>query len=187
MIKANNSDITQKLVPVHLKEHSIPLEIMLYSRNIPEKNMIRPALPDDLEDLVFLLENQFQEHRIPFETGELSKAFKELLNREELGLVLVALQQDQIIGFAAISLAWTLEHGGKTAWLDELYLLPEYREGGLGSKLLEAVIAETRQLGCLAIDLEVEQEHFRAENLYKRFGFEKLQRSRWAKMLREAK
>ena len=68
-----------------------------------------------------------------------------MLKREGLGLFLVARDEDQIIGIAAISFAWTLEHGGKSAWLDELYVLPEYREKGTGSALIESAIDELKK------------------------------------------
>ena len=96
---------------------------------------------------------------------------------------MIASKGEQAIGFAAVSYAWTLEHGGKSAWLDELYVLPEYRGSGVGSLLIEGVVAHANQESCLAIDLEFEAGHSRAEHLYIRKGFEKLQRSRWVKKL----
>ena len=48
---------------------------------------------------------------------------------------------------------------------------------------LEDAIKALKQEGCLAIDLEVEADHSRAEHLYRRKGFEKLQRARWVKKL----
>jgi GNAT superfamily N-acetyltransferase len=73
-----------------------------------------------------------------------------------------------------------LEHGGKSAWLDELYVLPEKRGRGIGTALVEEVIARCRASGCAAIDLEVDQEHQDAERLYSRHGFKQLPRARWA-------
>ncbi|MDI6807801.1 MAG: GNAT family N-acetyltransferase [Candidatus Eisenbacteria bacterium] len=82
-----------------------------------------------------------------------------------------------------ISIAWTLERGGLTAWLEELYVVPERRECGIGSLMLGAVLERVREHGCAAIDLEVDITHDRATHLYMREGFEQLNRSRWAKFL----
>ncbi len=74
---------------------------------------------------------------------------------------------------------WTLEHGGRSAWLEELYVQPEYRGRGIGQKLLAAAINRAREEGCRAIDLEVDRGHPRASHLYDREGFVRLARTRW--------
>ena len=137
----------------------------------------------DLEILLILLAKQFDEHEIAFAPDELEVAIKAEFIRDDLGFFMIASKEDQAIGFAAVSYAWTLEHGGKSAWLDELYVLPGQRNAGVGDQLIEGVIEELKQEGCLAIDLEVEAEHNRAEHLYARKGFEKLHRTRWVKKL----
>jgi GNAT superfamily N-acetyltransferase len=60
-----------------------------------------------------------------------------------------------------------LEHGGEVAWLEELYVVPERREAGIGTKLLSRAIEAARERGCLPIDLEVDDGHSRATNLYR--------------------
>ena len=145
---------------------------------------IRKAGPADLDIILTLLEKQFNEHRIDDLTAdELEGAIKTEFTKNDLGFFMIASKEDQVIGFAAVSYAWTLEHGGKSAWLDELYVLPDQRSAGVGSLLVEGVIKVLKQEGCLAIDLEVEADHSRAEHLYARKGFEKLRRTRWVKKL----
>jgi len=145
--------------------------------------IVERASLTDKETVLDLLKNQFREHEIEYSSGALAAAVEEVLKREDLGLFFVARDNDKIIGIAAISFAWTLEHGGKSAWLDELYVLPEYREKGTGSALIESAIDTLKKEGCSAIDLEVEEDHRRAERLYQRMGFERLKRSRWVKQL----
>jgi GNAT superfamily N-acetyltransferase len=77
----------------------------------------------------------------------------------------------------------TLQHGGKSAWLDELYVAPEYRGKGIGAALLRAALETAQRSGCAAVDLEVDEAHARAENLHKREGFEPLHRTRWVKKI----
>jgi GNAT superfamily N-acetyltransferase len=69
-------------------------------------------------------------------------------------------------------------------WLDELYVEPAYRGGGIGARLLDAAIALARDRGALALDLEVTAAHARAANLYARWGFCRRDRARWVLPLR---
>lgn len=144
---------------------------------------IRKATSADLNPLSDLLAAQFAEHEIDLPIDELRAALTTLLENDTLGFCLLAEEEGRPLGFADIVFTWTLEYGGKTAWLEELYVLPEWRNAGIGAQLLDAVIVGAKNLGCKAIDLEVEEEHQRAENLYQRKGFHPLSRRRWAKEL----
>ncbi len=130
-----------------------------------------------------LLAGQFEEHHIQVRSDDLEKAIAAVIDDENLGFFLVAKKGHKIIGVAYVSYNWTLEHGGKSAWLEELYVIPEWRNRGVGQSLLSAVIRRARACGCAAIDLEVDQSHAQAENLYRRAGFSPLSRARWVKRL----
>jgi GNAT superfamily N-acetyltransferase len=86
---------------------------------------------------------------------------------------------DVAIGVAYLSFTWTLEHGGKSAWLEELYVVPERRGAGVGTQLLERTLGEARARGCHAVDVEVEASHARAAKLYARAGFRMHTRTGW--------
>jgi len=93
---------------------------------------------------------------------------------------------DVVVGLAFLSFMWTLEHGGISAWLDVLYVVPNSRSRGIGRALLTAALEASRQRGCVAVDLEIEASHARAANLYLRLGFRPHARTRWVKPLRPA-
>ena len=112
--------------------------------------------------------------------AELTAAARGMLERPQRGQFLLALDGDTPVGFAALSYLWTLERGGRAAWLDELYVVPERRQGGIGAALLDAAIAAARAGGALAVDLEIEAGHDRVASLYRRNGFTALSRQRWA-------
>lgn len=130
-----------------------------------------------------LLLQQFEEHHIQVCPDDLEKAIAAVIDNENLGFFLMAQKDNRIIGIAYVSFNWTLEHCGKSAWLEELYVIPEWRNHGVGRSLLSTVIQRARSCGCAAIDLEVDQSHAQAENLYRRAGFFSLSRSRWVKDL----
>jgi GNAT superfamily N-acetyltransferase len=144
-----------------------------------ERLQIRPATAADRDAAVRLLAAQLAEHDIPIETPLLMEAVDGMLAREERGAILLALIDAAPIGLAVMSQTWTVEHGGTAMWLDELYVEPAHRNGGIGARLLEAVVTEAKRRGARALDLEVTAGHARAANLYQRRGFEKHDRVRW--------
>jgi ribosomal protein S18 acetylase RimI-like enzyme len=140
---------------------------------------IRTATPADVSAVLDLLSEQLQENSVSVDEEHLRSATLRMLQRPELGRILVAIRDDAIVGVAVLSFLWTLEHGGATTWLDELYVAPHQRRAGLGSRLLEAAMALARARGCRALDLEVEPGHESALRLYERQGFRRLPRERW--------
>lgn len=137
----------------------------------------------EIEIILDLLSRQFEEHEIEVTEGRLRYAVDAMLADSNLGFFLLAQSGENVVGLACVSFCWTLEHGGKSAWLDELYVLPEFRGQGIGQALLNSVLKKAQILGAAAVDLEVDIEHRRAEGLYQRYGFQTLPRSRWVKSL----
>ena len=146
---------------------------------------IRLALPSDLDALVAIMCKQFAEHGIGLDTPVVEAAMSGLLAHPERGFVLVAARETTITGMAVVPLVWTVEHGGLSAWLDELYVEVHERGQGLGRRLVMAALSAARERGCLALDLEVEPGHERVEHIYARLGFKRSYRRRWARRLAE--
>ena len=144
---------------------------------------IRTARAADANRLIGLLGIQLREHGVTLDARLLARAVRGLLRRPELGRVLVAADGSDVVGFAALSFLWTLEHGGRAAWLDELYVVPQRRGRGIGRALLSAAYGIAREAGAIALDLEIEKGHARAASLYRREGFERLSRERWSRRL----
>ena len=137
----------------------------------------------DREELLELLGAQLEEHAIDVATESLARAVDGVFADPERGRFLVARLEGTAVGVAYLSYLWTLEHGGKSAWLDELYVVPARRERGVGRELLRAACDRAARDGCAAVDLEVEASHARAARLYAREGFRPHQRARWVRVL----
>lgn len=141
------------------------------------------ALPSDVGAVEALVLAQFAEHAIDVDRPSLVAAIEAVLRDDSLGFFLLARSGDVAVGLAYVSFTWALEHGGRSAWLEELYVVPDRREEGVGRALLDRAIAGAREHGCAAVDLEVDRDHARAERLYEREGFRNLPRRRWVRLL----
>ena len=144
---------------------------------------IETARSEDLAPIVSLLHTQLQEHDIALTGQALQRATQSLIEDHALGRILAARLEGELVGVAVISFLWTLEHGGPTAWLDEVYVEPSRRGGGIGRQLVEAALQVARDRGCIALDLEVDAGHEAADRLYERMGFRRHRRVRWVRML----
>ena len=144
--------------------------------------VISPA-PSARLSISDLMERQLAEHAIEISRGALLSAIDGVFADERRGFFLLAMQDAEAAGVAYVSLTWSLEHGGKSAWLEELYVLPQWRDQGIGTILLNSALEAARHRGCAALDLEVDSGHTRAAKLYARHGFTPHSRARWVRIL----
>jgi GNAT superfamily N-acetyltransferase len=148
----------------------------------PSYEIVR-AGPRHAGEVLRLLGTQLAEHHVEIGDARLAAAIDGVLADPGRGFFLAAIQDGRVIAAAYVSFIWSLEQGGYSAWLDELYVEPDRRCGGIGTALLEAVIRECRAAGCAAIDLEIDADHERVRSLYLRYGFTGLPRRRMVKKL----
>ena len=87
----------------------------------------------------------------------------ELDNR--LSLWLVALENDFVIGYVGSQTVL-----GETDMMN-IATHPEYRKQGIGTKLIEALIAELKERGSHSLMLEVRASNEAALSVYRKLGF----------------
>ena len=78
-------------------------------------------------------------------------------------------ENGEILGYGMIAKSFSTEFGKPCIWVEDLYLKPEYRGQGIGSKFFEYL--EQNYTDCI-FRLEVEEENERAIHVYKKNGFE---------------
>ena len=147
---------------------------------------VRLATEAELEAVTVLLVAQLREHHVATPEAKLTAAIQGMLHHPERGRILVAIERGRPVGMAALSFVWPLEHAGRSAWLEELYVEPAARGRGLGTRLLHAALRIAAETGAVAVDLEVDADHQRAARLYAREGFRPLARARWVRSLEPA-
>jgi len=152
---------------------------------MPEIAAIRSPSPEDRDSVVALLAAQLAEHHIDTPPAAIIKAVDGIVADARRGFLLIATEDEKLVGVAYVSTVWTLEHGGESCWLEELYVVPDRRDRGIGARLLSAVLETAKSRGCAAVDLEVDSQHERATKLYSRHGFQRLSRNRWVRSLGE--
>jgi len=137
---------------------------------------------DDLDAAARLFGGQFREHDIDTAAGPLGDVLRTIVKNPQFGFVLLATMGGQAIGAAYVAALLSLEHEGVIGWLEELYVVPEKRNGGVGTRLLSDVVERARDLGWKGIELELMAGHERAASVYQRHGFLPLSRSRFCRL-----
>ena len=98
-------------------------------------------------------------------------ALDELLVTPSLGAVLLDEDRGAVAGYAVVTLGFSLELGGRDAFVDELFVEPGHRRQGRGGALLAAAQAWSRAAGAGVIHLEVAQPDESKLRLYAAAGF----------------
>ena len=145
---------------------------------------IAPAAVSDCRECARLLVEQLGEHGVDASTEQLLRVLERVVADGTRGFILLARDDLRIVGVAYVATILSAEHCGPVAWLEELYVTPSLRSQGIGTALVTAVLERTREMDIVAIDLEIDAGHSRAESLYRRFGFRRLNRSRWVRELK---
>ena len=97
--------------------------------------IIRKAKKKDRADVLLLAEALATSYVVDCRAFE--KAFEHALN-DPREVVFVAKQGEECIGFCLGSIHTTFYANGDIAWLEELYVSPEYRRSGVGKKLVSS-------------------------------------------------
>jgi diamine N-acetyltransferase len=78
---------------------------------------------------------------------------------------------DKIIGYASYFFCY-YTWVGKSLYLDDLYIQPEYRGKGIGKDLIRKVIEKAKDTGCHKVRWQVSKWNTPAIDFYKRIGAE---------------
>ncbi|MGH9461030.1 MAG: GNAT family N-acetyltransferase, partial [Vicinamibacteria bacterium] len=132
---------------------------------------LRPAAPGDIAALLALQSTYYAEDRYAFVESMAREGWHSLLSDANLGSAWVFEADSTLVGYVVLTLGYSLEYRGRDAFLDELYVTPDWRGRGLGRRALEVVDSACSRLGVNALHLEVENDKSGAIALYRKWGF----------------
>ncbi len=141
------------------------------------------ATAADVERLLPHTELFWKFEKLPFEVHRLRQLLSELVTNSGYGRVLLAQRGSELQGYLVLTFGYSLEHGGRDALVDELYVHERARDCRLGTRLLEEAFATCRREGITRVHLEVDNTNPRAAALYRRRGFVENDRKLLTKVL----
>ncbi len=130
------------------------------------------ATREDLPQLVALLGVLFSQEAefVPDDTKQ-TRALEKILSDESVGRINVARDGGKVVAMASVMYGISTAEGGLAASFEDFVVLPGYRGKGIGSALLQHVIAEAKKAGVLRLILLTDRQNKRAQALYRKLGF----------------
>src|SRR5215831_11074890 len=100
------------------------------------------------------------------EEEEVRRSVRELLENPLAGRIFIITSRESSVGYLVLSSDFSLEYGGKNAWIDELFVVPDFRGRGIGADAVEFAAQTAQDSGSKVLHLEVNRGN-PAIDLYK--------------------
>ncbi len=114
----------------------------------------------------------YAEDASSFDPVRARRATEKLLDEPQFGAVWMIDVEGDLAGYIVILLAYSLEFGGRLGLLDELFVAESHRGRGVAVEALAFAEQQCREQGWQALHLEVDQDNYRAQSVYRRAGFQ---------------
>lgn len=131
----------------------------------------RLAVESDAGTLLRFMREYYAYDGHRFEEQKAHVALMALLRDANLGRAWLILDGGGAVGYIVLCFSYSLEWLGRDAFVDEFYLLEEYRRRGWGRRTMQFVEEEARSAGVRALHLEVVHQNTAALQVYRKLGF----------------
>jgi GNAT superfamily N-acetyltransferase len=133
---------------------------------------VRAAEPAGVQALIPLVVQYWHFEGIPgFDADRLSPLLERILSQSNLGAIWVAEANGGLVGYLIAVYVFSLEQKGLMAEIDEFFVAPAARSGGVGAALLDAAEGDLSRRGCVCLQLQLGKDNSRARAFYRRHGY----------------
>jgi GNAT superfamily N-acetyltransferase len=134
---------------------------------------VRPATEADLEALLPLVRGYCEFYDAdPPDEGLIEMCRALIAAPDDEGLLLVAESDGEVVGFAACGWKWSSLRGARVTVMEDLFVAPDQRGGGVGVELIRACAQRSAELGAPAMEWMTAPDNDRAQSAYARAGGE---------------
>ena len=124
-----------------------------------------------LEELLPLVAAYHAFEEVETSAKQRRSSVAKLLHDKTLGEIWLVRKLDVVIGYIAVCYSYSIEFGGRDAFVDEFYIATTERGKGIGRRVLKEIAALLRARGVVAVHLEVDGRNERARAAYAQAGF----------------
>lgn len=132
--------------------------------------MLKPILLEDRESVLTMMQEFYTNFEYDFDWETITHLFDEMHVDPSKGVV-YGIFSAELIGYVILVFGFSFDYGGRECFIEEIFLKPEFRGTGIGSKVLGEIEQIIREQGFKSVRLEVEHSNPRARKLYEQLGF----------------
>jgi ribosomal protein S18 acetylase RimI-like enzyme len=126
---------------------------------------------ESIEEVIGLMSEFYKFFNYPFDETLTRENLVLLINNKHLGRISTIWADNSLIGYLVLGFGFSFEYKGVDAFVDELFLIEEYRNRGIGGKVMDYIQELATASGIKVIHLEVEKDNTVGERLYLQKGF----------------
>lgn len=132
---------------------------------------VRPLTLADLPALLPVIRVFHADEGIAWDEARTRAGMESLMSHPSHGRLMLLERAGELAGYFIVGFGFSLEFGGRFGLLDELYVLPAQRGGGIGKRALDEVEALCIAEGLACVRLEITDGNDHAREIYRRRGY----------------
>jgi GNAT superfamily N-acetyltransferase len=134
---------------------------------------LRPVLPSEVDSLLSLISAYYTYDHIAFDPPKQRAALLSLMDHPQYGESLFIQRGDEIVGYAVMTLDYSIEFGGLEAFIDEFFLIESARGQHIGEEAVRLIRAWCKVRNLNSLNVIVEHDNAPALRFYQRNGWSK--------------
>jgi ribosomal protein S18 acetylase RimI-like enzyme len=129
------------------------------------------AKTSDVTVLLAMMEDFYAIDNYPFNAVLTQSNLELFINNPQYGEVRIIFGSNGVIGYFILANMFSFEYGGQGIFIDELYVINDYRQRGIGNLALVYIENKAISDGVKVIQLEVERHNLSGVKLYLKRDF----------------
>jgi diamine N-acetyltransferase len=128
--------------------------------------------PQQVREIAPLIRDFYAYEHRPLDENRVVGALEILAGNAQLGNAWMIRCENELVGYLVLCYGFSLEFGGRDAFIDELFIVETHRGRGIGKEALKFAEWICYDENVLALHLEVMDDNPKAYELYRKSGFE---------------
>jgi len=147
---------------------------------------IRRALPADGKALLHLIEKLAEYERLtPPDEGARARLIRDMFSTPPRIEAYLALLEAVPVGYALVFETYSSFVALPTLYLEDIFILPEHRRGGIGMEFFRTLVAEAHRRGCGRMEWTVLDWNQLAINFYQKIGAREMREWKTFRLVRD--